>query len=81
MALGAHGIVLRKACAVERKEFAEKIPGSVPRAKQERKGLSERKAKTHSFSHGKWKNAYIWKVTILLDTPIFDFHDYGRKCS
>ena len=59
MALGAHGIVLRKACAVERKEFAEKIPGSVPRAKQERKGLSERKAKTHSFSHGKWKNAYI----------------------
>ena len=24
------------------------------------------------------KNGYIWKVTIV-DTPIFDFHDDGRK--
>ena len=30
-----------------------------------------------------WKmdeHGYIWKVTILLEGPIFDFHDYGRKC-
>ncbi len=37
--------------------------------------------KNYSFSHnhgsGKWQT--IWKVTILLEGPIFDFHDYGRK--
>ncbi len=27
------------------------------------------------------ENGYIWKVTILLEGPIFDFHDYGRKCN
>ena len=26
------------------------------------------------------ENGYIWKVTILLEGPIFHFHDYGKKC-
>ncbi len=33
-----------------------------------------------SHNHGLVENGYIWKVTILLEGPIFDFHDYGRKC-
>ncbi len=34
----------------------------------------------HGFS-GKWRHS--WKVTILLEGPIFDFHDYDyeRKCN
>ncbi len=27
------------------------------------------------------ENGYVWKVTTIGDTPIFDFHDYGRKCN
>ena len=26
------------------------------------------------------ENGYIWRVTTIGGTPIFDFHDYGRKC-
>ena len=26
------------------------------------------------------ENGYIWKVTILLEGPIFHFHDSGKKC-
>ena len=26
----------------------------------------------------KVENGYIWKVTTFGDTPIFDFHDYGK---
>ncbi len=34
-----------------------------------------------SHNHGSVENGYIWKVTTIGDTPIFDFHDYGRKCN
>lgn len=27
------------------------------------------------------KNGCVWKVTILLDEPTFNFHAYGRKCN
>ena len=30
-------------------------------------------------NHGSVENGGIQKVTILLEGPIFDFHDYGRK--
>ena len=35
---------------------------------------------SYSFSHnhGSVENGYVWKVTT--EEPIFDFHDYGRKC-
>ena len=36
---------------------------------------------SYPFSHnyGSVENGGVWKVTILLEGPIFDFHDYGRK--
>ena len=33
-----------------------------------------------SHDHGSVENGVtIWKVTILLEGPIFHFHNYGRK--
>ena len=29
---------------------------------------------------GKWMKMAIFERYLLLEGPIFDFHDYGRKC-
>lgn len=65
------------------KLFYHKPPGP----KTQRSETSEEWKKWHGFQlhhllflpqSWKWKTCYIWKVTTFGDTPIFDFHDYGK---